>query len=122
MNPTAGENKESLPALASFNALPIGAGVSISSWVAECVKIFQAKGLQVRVNALGTEVEGDIGDILDGVAQCHHLLHELGLNRIVTHLTLSTRTDRAQSLTEKRDAVLTRLNTQKDLPETATGS
>lgn len=109
-------NCQSFKALAALNVVPIGSDVSISGWVAECVRLLQSKGLHVRVNALGTEVEGELADILCAVGECHQMLHTLGLSRIITHLTLSTRTDRTQSLEEKRDAVLQKLSPPKMTP------
>lgn len=111
-----------LKALASLNAIPIGSNVSISGWVANCVQLLQSKGLHIRVNALGTEIEGELTDILCAVGECHQMLHSQGLSRIITHLTLSTRTDRTQTLHEKRDAVLQKLSSPKTKPtESANG-
>ncbi|MBL4867445.1 MAG: MTH1187 family thiamine-binding protein [Pseudomonadales bacterium] len=81
--------------------VPLGVGVSVSSYVAECVKILEAAGLSTQLHAYGTNVEGDWDEVFAAVKQCHARVHEMGAPRITTSLRVGTRTDRVQSMEDK---------------------
>lgn len=85
--------------------VPIGAGVSLSSYIAECERIIRASGLVSHLHAYGTNVEGEWDDVFAVVKQCHERVHEMGVARITTTIKLGTRTDRAQSIADKIDSV-----------------
>lgn len=88
---------------------PGGVGISVSPYVAECQRIFQAAGLKHTLHAYGTNVEGEWDEVLSAVKQCHERLHEMGAVRITSHMKLGTRTDKPQSLKDKVDSVQEKL-------------
>ena len=57
--------------LAEFSVTPIGKGTSVSKYVARCLKIVDASGLDYRMNAMGTVVEGSFDEVLSLIAKCH---------------------------------------------------
>lgn len=57
-------------ALLDFSITPLGAGESVSQYVARAVDIIDRSGLDYRLHAMGTEVEGELDQLLDLLKQC----------------------------------------------------
>ena len=57
-------------ALLEFSITPLGAGESVSKYVARAVEIVDRSGLDYRLHAMGTEVEGDLDQLLDLLKRC----------------------------------------------------
>lgn len=85
--------------------VPIGVGVSVSKYVAECQMVLQEAGLEHRLHAYGTNIEGDWDDVFAAIKQCHQRVHAIGAPRITTSIKVGTRTDREQSMQDKIDSV-----------------
>ena len=81
--------------------VPLGVGVSVSSYIAECKKILDDAGLETHLHAYGTNVAGEWDDVFEAVRRCHERVHALGAPRITSTIRVGTRTDRAQTMTEK---------------------
>jgi uncharacterized protein (TIGR00106 family) len=81
--------------------VPLGVGVSVSSYVAACERVLAAAGLETRLHANGTNIEGEWDDVFAAIKRCHVAVHEMGAPRITTTIKLGTRTDRDQSLDDK---------------------
>ena len=81
--------------------IPLGVGVSVSKYVAECERIIQQAGLSLQLHAYGTNIEGEWDDVFAAVKRCHERIHEMGAPRITTTIKLGTRTDREQSMQDK---------------------
>lgn len=90
---------------ADLSIIPIGSGVSFSKFITECEHILQDKNLKIQVHAEGTNIEGDLETVLSAVQQCVESLHKSGVPRMVTHLQISSRTDKTQTLTDKVKSV-----------------
>lgn len=97
---------------ADLCVIPIGVGVSVGDYVAECQRVLSEAGLEHRMHAYGTNIEGEWDDVMAAVKLCHERIHALGAPRISTSLKLGTRTDREQSLQDKIDSVESRLDKQ----------
>ena len=89
--------------------VPLGVGVSVSSYIAECEKILHQAGLETHLHAYGTNVAGEWNDVFDAVRRCHERVHELGAPRITSTIKVGTRTDRVQTMAEKIDSVQQKL-------------
>lgn len=89
--------------------VPLGVGVSVSDYVAACQKVLQAAGLKHEMHAYGTNVEGEWDDVMAAVKRCHEVVHEMGAPRITTSMRLGTRTDKAQSMNDKVQSVVKKL-------------
>ena len=57
-------------ALLEFSITPLGVGESVSQYVARCVDLIDKSGLDYRLHAMGTVVEGDVGPLLDLLKRC----------------------------------------------------
>jgi uncharacterized protein (TIGR00106 family) len=93
-----------------FCVVPIGVGVSVSEYVAECQRVLVAAGLSHQMHAYGTVVEGEWDEVFAALRQCHERVHAMGAKRISTSLRLGTRTDRAQSMADKLASIRDKLS------------
>jgi uncharacterized protein (TIGR00106 family) len=91
--------------IADISIIPLGVGLSLSSYVAACERVFSEAGLEPRLHANGTNVEGDWDDVVAALKTCHQRLHEMGVPRIATNLRLGTRVDREPSMGAKLRSV-----------------
>lgn len=89
--------------------VPMGVGVSVSSYVAECQRVLEAAGLQSQLHAYGTNIEGEWDDVMGAIKRCHERIHEMGAPRITTTIKLGTRTDRDQGMNDKVRSVKDKL-------------
>lgn len=85
--------------------IPLGVGVSVSKYVAECEKILQQAGLSFQMHGYGTNIEGPWDEVMAAVKACHEKMHAMGAPRVSSSLRVGTRTDRAQSIQDKIDSV-----------------
>jgi uncharacterized protein (TIGR00106 family) len=89
--------------------VPIGVGVSLSSYVAACEKVFVDAGLKSILHASGTDVEGEWDEVFAAIKRCHEIVHQMGAPRISTVIKLGTRTDRQQTNEDKIKSVNSKL-------------
>ncbi len=92
-------------AIADICVVPLGVGVSVSEHVAACERVFRKAGLNPRLHAYGTNVEGPWDDVMAALKQCHQTVHEMGAPRISTTIRIGTRTDRSESIARKITSV-----------------
>lgn len=85
--------------------VPVGAGISLSPYIAACQTVFQKAGLKIQLHAYGTNVEGEWDAVFSAIKTCHEELHAMGAPRITTTIKCGTRTDRSQTMEEKVQSV-----------------
>ena len=90
--------------------VPLGVGVSVSEYIAECQRILAAAGLTIHLHSYGTNIEGEWDEVFAAVKKCHERIHEMGAPRIHTGIKLGTRVDRAQTMADKVESVEQKLN------------
>jgi len=56
--------------LLEFSVTPLDKGASVSPYVARCLAIVEASGLDYRLHAMGTIVEGDLHAVLNVLQTC----------------------------------------------------
>jgi len=95
--------------IADLSVVPIGVGVSLSKYVAACERVLREAGLEIRLHAYGTNIEGEWDDVFKAIRRCHEVVHEMGAPRISATLRLGTRTDRTQSMDDKVQSVESKL-------------
>jgi uncharacterized protein (TIGR00106 family) len=95
--------------IVDFCLVPIGVGVSVSSYIVECEKILTAAGLKTNLHAYGTNIEGEWEDVFAAIKQCHERVHAMGAPRISSTIRLGTRTDRDQTMEDKIKSVQSKL-------------
>lgn len=89
--------------------VPIGVGVSLSTYIAECEKILVEAGLKTSLHSYGTNIEGEWDDVFTAIKRCHKKVHAMGAPRITTTIKLGTRVDRNQTMEEKVESVKSKL-------------
>jgi len=89
--------------------VPIGVGVSLSRYIAECEKILAEAGLKTSLHSYGTDIEGEWEDVFAAIRLCHEKVHAMGAPRISTTIKLGTRTDRNQTMEDKVESVRSKL-------------
>ncbi len=107
----AGHSPESGTRIANMNVIvdlcvvPIGVGVSLSSYVAACERVLTEAGLKTVLHANGTNIEGEWDKVFAAVRRCHEVVHDMGAPRVFTVMKVGTRTDRTQTMEEKTRSV-----------------
>jgi uncharacterized protein (TIGR00106 family) len=86
--------------IAEFTVIPIGAGESISPYVAECLKIVRASGLRHELTATCTIVEGELDDVMRTMVECHRKVRSLS-PRVVTSIRLDDREGESNAIERK---------------------
>ena len=96
--------------IVDFCIVPIGVGLSVSKYIAECEMIIKKAGLKSMLHAYGTNIEGEWDEVLAAVKKCHERVHEMGAPRISSTLRVGTRTDREQTMEDKIKSVQLKLS------------
>ena len=91
--------------IVDLSVVPIGVGVSLSKYVAACERVIREAGLEARLHAYGTNIEGEWDEVFRAVKHCHQAVHDMGAPRITTTIKLGTRTDRDQTMDSKVQSV-----------------
>lgn len=95
--------------IVDLTVIPIGVGVSVSKYVAECQKIIKAAGLEHNLHGYGTNIEGEWNEVFSVIKICHEKIHEMGAPRISTSIKVGTRIDREQTIIDKVESVKEKL-------------
>jgi uncharacterized protein (TIGR00106 family) len=90
-----------MKATAEVQVIPIGAGVSVRKEVQRAHGLLEDSGLHVELHGNGTNLEGELTDILDAIGRVHETLHAEGTTRIASFIKIGTRTDKDPSLAGK---------------------
>jgi uncharacterized protein (TIGR00106 family) len=98
-----------MKAIADISIIPLGVGLSLSSYVAACEEVLTEAGLEPKLHANGTNVEGEWDQVMAAIKTCHERLHEMGVPRIATNLRLGTRIDKEPSMDAKLRSVKEKL-------------
>jgi len=76
--------------LASFSVVPIGVGEELKDHVAEVIRLVAQSGLDYKVGAMQTTLEGEADRALELIMQCHRLMLERA-PRVLTSITIDDR-------------------------------
>lgn len=90
--------------MAEFSVVPIGAGESVSQYVAECLRIVEKSKVNYRINPMGTVLEGDYDKVMAVVRECHMKVLEM-TPRVITSVKIDERKDKKATLDSKIRAV-----------------
>jgi len=99
--------------IVDFTVVPVGAGTSLSGYVAEVERVLGASGLNYQMHANGTNLEGEWDAVMAAIRACHEALHAMGVPRIHTDIKLGTRSDREQCMADKVASVQARIQGQE---------
>jgi uncharacterized protein (TIGR00106 family) len=102
--------------IADLCIVPLGVGVSLGSYIAECERVLTKAGVKVRLHAYGTNLEGEWDDVVAAIKECHQALHAMGVPRISSSIRLGTRIDRDQTMEDKIRSVEEKLSGAGERP------
>lgn len=91
-----------MKATAELQVVPIGSGVSVRREIGRVVELLDGYGFILETHASGTNIEGELADVLSAVGRLHETLHHEGSVRLISYLKLETRTDKPPTLAGKR--------------------
>lgn len=86
--------------LASFSIVPIGVGEELKDYVAEILSIIDESGLDYRLGAMQTTVEGDADQVMALVMKCHKHMKKKA-PRVLTSIKIDDRSSAEGRLTGK---------------------
>lgn len=98
LNPETG--KPVLNTVAALAVAPSASGSELSQYVAQVIQVIEQSGLNYETNAMFTNIEGDLDDVLAVVRDASHVLAEQGYRTSVS-LKLDIRPGFEQQMQEK---------------------
>lgn len=96
--------------IVDFCLVPIGVGVSLSPYIAECQHVFEERELSHQLHAYGTNIEGEWDEVFSAIEACHARIHAMGAPRITSTIRLGTRIDKEQTMQDKITSVQSQLD------------
>ena len=91
-----------MKATAELQVIPLGAGVSVREEVKHIIGLLEEHNFIIDTHASGTDIEGEMDEILGAVGQIHAAMHARGSVRLISYLKLETRTDKVPTLAGKQ--------------------
>jgi uncharacterized protein (TIGR00106 family) len=95
--------------IANFSVVPIGRGNSLSTQVAEVLKIVDESGINYKLHSMGTILEGDWDEILRLIKKCHEKTLKDSA-RVLTTITIDDRKGKSSRIDGKVKSVERKLN------------
>lgn len=104
-------------AIAAVSITPIGAGVSVSRYVAAAQEVIQRQDrVRHRLDPMFTTLEGELADIYSLVQRMQEAVFAAGAQRVSTVIKIDDRRDRRARMEEKVEAVERRLGGEGPAP------
>jgi uncharacterized protein (TIGR00106 family) len=100
--------------LVSFSVFPLGKGESLSEDVSEIILLVRQSGLQYRLGAMETTVEGDPDSIWSLLRRCHEGMRARS-SRVLTQITIDDRQDRLDGMEGKIRSIESRFSGEKGM-------
>jgi uncharacterized protein (TIGR00106 family) len=94
--------------LLELSVIPLGRGRSISADIADLVKIIDASGLDYRLTAAGTILEGNWEQLMAVARKCHTEMRKK-TERVVTFMKIDDYAERTGRLTAAVTSVETKV-------------
>jgi uncharacterized protein (TIGR00106 family) len=96
-----------LMAILEISVVPIGTkGTNLSRYVADCIKVLRnEKKVKYELTAMGTNIEGNLQDLMRIALEMHEVPFKKGAARVVTTLKIDDRRDKKGTLAGKKKAV-----------------
>jgi len=97
-------------AILEISIVPIGIrGSSLSSYVADCLRVLKKEKVHYELTAMGTNVEGDLKKLIRIALKMHEVPFRKGAPRVLTTLKIDDRRDKKGTLAGKKEAVQSKL-------------
>lgn len=94
--------------LAEFTVFPVGAGASLSKYVARAVELVEKSGLNHKVGPMGTCVEGAWDEIMALLKRCRDAVAK-DTERVLMQVYIDDRKGATDCLTHKVESVESKL-------------
>lgn len=91
--------------IAELTIVPVVGDSSVADYIKACKQVLDERGITHEMHANGTNLEGDFDAVTEAIRACHEKLHNMGAARLVSSVHFYTRTDKQQSLANKRAKV-----------------
>ncbi len=97
-------------AVVELSIVPIGVeNTSLSSYVANALKVLKSTSLEYHLTAMGTIISGDLDEILKTIRLMHESCFEAGAMRVLTQIKVDDRRDKKGSPGQKIKSVMDKL-------------
>jgi len=90
--------------IVNFSVVPIGKDSSLSTQVAEILKIVSESGIDYKLHSMGTILEGDWNNIMKLIKKCHKQVLK-NSDRVLTTITIDDRKGRKGRIAGKVKSV-----------------
>ena len=93
--------------IAEISIIPLGtATTSLSRYIAACINtVKQAQGISYQLTAMGTIIQGPLGQILELAQKMHEVPFAMGAKRVITTINIDDRRDKSITIDSKVKAV-----------------
>ncbi len=97
-------------AVVELSIVPIGVeSTSLSSYVAQALKVLKQSSLKHELTAMGTIISGDLDEVLKVARQMHESCFSAGAQRVLTQIRIDDRRDKIGSPEQKIQSVMGKL-------------
>jgi len=97
-------------AILAISVVPIGTkDTSLSSYVADCIRVLKKGRVHYELTSMGTNIEGDLKDLMKIALKMHETPFKKGARRVLTTLKIDDRRDKKGTLEGKKKAVVKKL-------------
>jgi uncharacterized protein (TIGR00106 family) len=97
-------------AILEISVVPIGTKeTSLSSYVADCIRILKKERVRHELTSMGTNIEGDLKDLMKIALMMHETPFKKGARRVLTTVKIDDRRDKKGTLSGKKRAVQRKL-------------
>ncbi len=96
--------------IAEISIVPIGTeSTSVSTYVAEALKLIEDSGLSYELTPMGTVVEGELDEVVELLKKVHESPFLLGVERVVSTIKIDDRRDVHRRMHDKVGSVKQKL-------------
>ena len=96
-------------AVMEISVIPLGIGSSVSPYVADCIRVLKKARVSYELTAMGTNVEGDLKELVRLALKMHQVPFERGAQRVLTTIKIDDRRDKKISIAGKKRSVQRKL-------------
>lgn len=90
-----------MKAIAEVQIIPIGTGISVRKEVMRAHELLKESGLNISLHANGSNMEGELEEVLAAIRRTIETLHSEGVVRLSSHIKVGTRTDKVPTMAGK---------------------
>jgi uncharacterized protein (TIGR00106 family) len=100
------KQREGKMAIMEISVIPMGAGTSVSKYVAEAILAIESiPNIDYETTSMGTIIAGELEDLLTVAQRMHQVVLNAGVQRVVTNIRIDDRTDKKITLKSKLDSL-----------------